>query len=643
MSSILRVKSLPSVTALALTAVCFAQLATTAPAQLVFADRTSYAQLDVDLAHISDHPAMIMDGGGSVGDFNMDGWPDLYVPSTGIYPNRLFINQQNGRFEDQAAQWNMDDLFRGVSSCVGDFDKNGYPDIFVTNFGNVPGPTVPGLNRLYRNLGNGSFEEVGDLAGVRGTPVQPDGFGCTFGDYDLDGDLDLYVTGWAPFSLGNQLFRNEGDGTFVEVTSAAGLYDEYLRGFAPRFVDLDGDRYPGLLIAGDFGTTALYSNDRDGSFTNATAKLQPDKVHYGMGAAIGDFNNDMKIDWYVTSIFQDVGSQVPNGNRLYYYQGTGAGLMAAPESAGVNDGGWGWGTVAADFDHDGLLDIMETNGWNQPEWMGEQVYLYRNLGNGSFEESAQACNLQHTGQGRCLVKLDYDNDGDMDVIVFSNQEGMTLYRNNLAHNATTNWIRIDLNSDGNPALAPGGYGTRIEIEGTVNGQNYQRCAYLDGGNTYLGVSQMTTHFGLANGAIIDQVRVLWADGWRTVLNDVAINQILTVTAQKPYSNTGFERGKRSELIVEGAEPGELIRFVFGTNGAGTGPCLPELGGLCLDVIAPVWSLGVAVADADGRAVERARVPSWMPLIDITSQAYAVRGSNGDLSAKTNVRVDRVLP
>ncbi len=360
---------------------------------------------------------VVMTAGGAVGDFNNDGWQDLFVVSGGTEPDKLFINDGDGTFTDQAAAWGLTDQHRGVGAAVGDYNNDGWQDIYVTSLGLITAPVTTGAHRLYRNDAGTGFTEVAAAAGVNTTSTtQPDGFGSAFGDYDLDGDLDLFVAGWEFNSAGNRLFRNNGDGTFTDVTVAAGVLDLSVHGFAPHFVDMDGDRYPELLLAADFGTSRYFVNDGDGTFTDYTTESGTGLDGNGMGQAVGDINNDGLFDWYVSSIRTE-NTSLGTGNMLYLNLG-GHSYTEISVAAGANDGGWGWGTVAVDLFHDGLVDLVETNGWPSDEWVNEQAKVFANNGDLTFDEIAPTCGFSHIGQGRGLVNFDADNDGDQDFVVF---------------------------------------------------------------------------------------------------------------------------------------------------------------------------------------------------------------------------------
>ena len=358
----------------------------TAVGQIEFSDHTSGA--GVDVVHepsawfeLSPLNVSTMTGGGAVGDFDRDGLQDIFVISGGTGDDWLFMNNGDGTFSNEAAARGVAHKHLGMGAAVADYDGDGWLDIFVTSIGPATGIAVTGHNILYRNQGDGTFENVALAAGVAEiADAVPDGFGAAFGDYDLDGDLDLFVAAWIPISNGNHLLRNNGNGTFTKVTAPAGLVFDGTRGFSPVFADMNGDRYPELLLAADFGTSRYFINDTDGTFTDFTGASGTGLDGNGMGHVVADLDADGLPDWYVTSI-HSLNSGIPNvpgtGNMLY----TNTGNHAYAEQStlvGVNDGGWGWGTVAFDADHDGRLDLVETNGWHQvngdgePEWQNEQ-------------------------------------------------------------------------------------------------------------------------------------------------------------------------------------------------------------------------------------------------------------------------------
>lgn len=477
---------------------------------------------------VPDRPNVVQGcyAGGAVGDFNRDGWQDVFIPPGGFEPDKLYINNRNGTFSDQAAAWRVDGEHLGVSAAVGDFNNDGWLDLFVVSRGEV-GNERPGAHKLYRNNGDGTMTDIADSAGVRFTsPTTPDGFGAAFGDYDLDGDLDLAVAGWYEGSGGNRLFRNNGDETFADVTATAILADMTpVRGFSPRFVDMDGDHWPELLWVADFRTTRYLVNNRDGTFSDRTLESGVGLERNGMGQTIGDFDNDGRLDWYVTSIMQPFGPiGQPNGNMLYMNRGAHS-YDEVAEDAGVQDGGWGWGTVAADFDHDGWQDLVEVNGWYTIDWAADRAYVFRNRGDLHFDEVAPQVGIEHTGQQRGLLNFDFDNDGDQDVLLFAFQEPVRLYRNDLPPDAGA-WLSVTLHTRDRPAIAPDGFGAAVRVR--CGAARFLRV--IDGGCNYLAQSELSAHFGLAAVPIIDELRVDWPDGTATVLRGLPANQRLEIHA-----------------------------------------------------------------------------------------------------------------
>ena len=524
---------------------------------LQFSNQTLTAT--VNLTHstpITSGDGAQMISGGTVGDFNNDGWQDLFVIGGGYEADKLFINQGDGTFVDMADSAGLASLHMGSGVAVGDYNGDGWHDIYVTSMGAM-GNMGPGQHRLYRNNGDLTFTDVATTAGVnQASPDYADGTGASFGDYDLDGDLDLFVAGWRKpqvmsgtvAALGNRLFRNNGNGTFSDVTAIAVpevLADgsgaqEVLRGFSPCFADMDGDRYPELLMVADFGTTLYFMNDTDGTFTERIilGGTELGQEWSGMGSAIGDVNQDGKIDWFVTAIYDEDGGGRGDGNKLYINNSTVGNhtFTEIAETSGTDDGGWGWGTVIVDLNHDSAPDIVATNGWDfggqdhEEPYKNENAKVWVNNGTGtSFTESGLSLGLDHTLHGIGMMRLDYDNDGDQDIAITAYQDEFRLYRNELTGDST-NWLRIFLNTQNAPGLAPNGIGSRIEVK--IGGNTYHH--YMNSCSHYLSQSEISAHFGLGDATMIDEVKVMWADGSTTTMTNVPVNQTLMVIAN-PYT------------------------------------------------------------------------------------------------------------
>ncbi len=487
----------------------------------VFTDRTSAAGLAFTTSLLADILVEQHYPGGAVGDFNRDGWPDLFFLGGGGVADGLFINQGDGTFENRAASWGLALLHRGRAASVGDYNRDGWPDIYITSGGDLSGPDRAGQHILYRNNGDGTFSNVAVAAGVNSTGTKLATTSSAWGDYDLDGDLDLMVMTWDITNQGNRLFRNNGNGTFTDVTPSTGIVMKL--GFSPRFVDTDGDRYPELLLVADFGSSRYWSNNGNGTFSHKTPTSGTGLETNGMGTAIADFNRDGMQDWFVTSIYRDDPQENKDGNYLYVNQGNHL-FVPLPHANGVQDGGWGWGTETLDFDHDGFVDIAETNGWDDPEYANEPSYLYRNNGDLTFTRST----LPKNHEGRSLMTLDYDRDGDLDIVITCHNGPAMLWRNDVA-GPNRNWIEIFLDTSAVGSLAPDGVGARVTAQTGVVTQSF----YMSRGATYLGQSQLVAHFGLGSASEVELLTIAWPNGATDVWNDLPANQIVTLSPATP--------------------------------------------------------------------------------------------------------------
>lgn len=513
-------------------AILLGAVAAPAGAQLTFSDQTDAAGLAaLHTCAGPMQPMCEMMGGGAVGDFDRDGWPDLFVLGGGRAPDRLFHNLGDGTFVEVGEACGVARTHMGSGVSVADVDGDGWLDVFVTSFGDAGSPS-PGQHLLYSNDGDGTFTEMALAAGVStASEIYVDGFGAAFGDVDLDGDVDLFVTGWRthPYpSRGNRLFRNEGDGTFTDVTGRDVIVLAKTHGFSPTFCDMDGDRYPELLLAADFGTSRYYVNDGTGSFVEATQQAGVGLDANGMGSVVADLDNDGRLDWYVTSVHDPLGVTplVGDGNKLYWNEG-GHRFAEGAERAGVHAGAWGWGTLAFDADHDGWIDLLETNGFPFPGFLGQPARVWLNDGDRTFTEVARAVGLVHFDDGRGMIDLDYDRDGDRDVVILSHGGRLRLYRNDLA-GPDAHWLVVQLDTSARPDLAPDGLGARVEVR--IGDRTFMRV--LDGGCRYLTNSESTAHFGLGAATVVDELVVTWNDGSTTARGGVLADRYVTVSSTR---------------------------------------------------------------------------------------------------------------
>ncbi len=496
----------------ATTAILLACGSTATAGGLQFAEKAATVGLSGGHSATDGFGLQYMIGGAGVGDFDRDGDQDIFVVGGNEGTDQLYINNGNGTFTNKASAWGV--AVAGVRHsgvAVGDYDNDGDLDLMVTCVveGNSP---VPAENRLYRNNGDNTFTDVADQAGVRFTPRGlNDSFSSAFGDYDKDGDLDLYIAGWYG---GNHLYTNNGDGTFTVQPDSifGGDVIDLIRGYAARFTDINNDTWPDILLAADFTTSRLYINNRDGTFTNATQAWGAGLDSNGMGHCQGDFNNDGLIDWYVTSRIAP-GGAVGSGNMLYMNNGDST-FSETSVAAGVNFGEWGWGADAVDFNQDGLLDIVATNGWNGSYFSVDPTHLWINDGDGTFTDVRVSAGILHTGQGRGLLTFDADNDGDRDLLIANNDQPLTYYEIEITG---TNALTLFFDTKGDGALPPDGFGVRVEVD--ANGITQHR--EMDGGSNYLAQSELSVLVGLGAATAADEVRVIWPDGRVTTLNGLA--------------------------------------------------------------------------------------------------------------------------
>ena len=485
-------------------------------------------------------------GGVSVGDFNRDGWQDLFVVTGGEAPDRLYLNRGDGTFREAAERAGVAAVHRGHGSVVGDVDKDGWLDIYVTSFGPTNAPGMAGHHLLWLNLGgrrggvlaDGTplFRNIALPALVATTsPEQPSGMGAAFGDYDRDGDLDLAVAAWLRDAGGSVLFSNEGIDEWTELprflnaTRRAGLFDTEMHGFTPQIVDIDGDRWPEVLVAADFGSSRLYHNNADGTFTDVTEEAHVGLDTNGMGSVLADVDNDGLLDWYVTSIWTTSPFENPpnNGNYLYRNLG-GSAFDPGPEARGpLARGGWGWGVAAADLDHDGLVELIATNGSEdrntdeRQEWLEDATRVFHNRGAAGFRDVAPEAGLDHRGQGRGLVRFDYDNDGDQDLLLVNSRDVPDLVANT-GGTTSGNWLWLELRPALDLPVPPDGVCAVVRVRTGATTQT----RHVETGGGYLGSSELSAHFGLGAAAVVDELRVEWPDGCDTALRRVAVNRRL---------------------------------------------------------------------------------------------------------------------
>jgi enediyne biosynthesis protein E4 len=496
--------------------------------------------------------------GAAVGDFDDDGWPDIYLTRL-VGRDLLFRNMLGDAgepaFVELGASVGLVDEFGANGAAWFDADGDGDLDLYVTSI------DLPGRFWFYRNLlaqtGTATFVEDAAARGLALDDGFPHfGFSIGVGDYDRDGWLDLYTSEWWPGGAATQtnnharLLRNLGaaqPGYFEDRTLAANasmlmINPAGLHAFSPSFVDLDEDGWQDLAVVSDNGTSRLFWNGGDASFADGTPTAGVSLERNGMGSSFGDFDGDGHLDWYVTAIFSpdpslECGNPVcgRGGNRLYRSVGPRC-FEERGEGYGVDVGGWGWGATMWDPDNDGDLDIVETNGFQVPHGPPSTVFtdhplrFWRNgselLGRSAFTEQSSEVGLIDRGQGRGLVAFDYDRDGDEDLLVVDNGgkygTGTKLWRNDADDQNA--WLAVELNGHAGNLH---GVGARIELQRDPGGPAQVRVIGV--GGHFLGHGEYRAHFGLGpDGGSIARVRVIWPSGEQSVIEDVGARQVLVV-------------------------------------------------------------------------------------------------------------------
>lgn len=464
--------------------------------------------------------------GAAASDYDNDGFVDLYVIRGSLGPNLLYRNRGDGTFEDVAAAAGVA-VNGDMASGPLFFDANGDGalDLFVGGTQGTP-------NHLFVSNGAGEFV---DRISESHLPAMMDTFSASAADYDRDGDLDLFLGHWEIPMAASHLWRNDGHGVFTCVDDAAGIHDvgdgRYDYSFTANFTDLNHDRWPDIVMCGDFKTSRVFMNRGDGTFRDATAPVISDEN--GMGAAVGDYDNDGDMDWFVSSIFDATGE--PNGgawgftgNRLYRNRGDGS-FDDATEVAGVRQGGWGWGSSFADFDNDGWLDLYQVNGWpfEVDTFLADPARLFMNNCHGGFVEDSEAAGVASTAQGRGVVCFDYDEDGDIDIFISNYRGAPQLLRNDSAN--SNHWLTVELHGNGRN---PQAIGARVVVE--AGGLTQTRATSC--GNNYLSQNPPEIHVGLGGAERADAIRVEWADGTVSSLSGIAAGQRLTVEEPRATSH-----------------------------------------------------------------------------------------------------------
>jgi enediyne biosynthesis protein E4 len=504
-------------------------------------------------------------------DYDNDGWIDALVLSgtrlesgTRVdsndnrdrVPSRLYRNQHDGTFKDVTSDAGLSKIGWASSVCAGDYDNDGFIDLFVTYYG---------ANVLYHNLGNGRFEDATAQAGLPSTGTRW-GSGCTFVDYDRDGRLDLFVANYLKFDLAtapepgaganctwkgvpvncgpkglptdtNLLYHNDGRGRFTDVSSPSGI-DRVKERYSMTAVaaDFDADGWPDIYVATDSTAAILYRNNRDGTFTDVAipsgaAYSENGNPQAGMGAAVADYDGDGRLDILKTHFADDVPALYHNlGNLLFEDVATRAGL--AVENRYVE-----WGVGMPDLDLDGRPDVVYMTGSVYPEvearmpqypHRGPRV-IFRNLPNdgGSRFENVTAA----TGPGATAVHSsrgaafgDFDNDGDIDVLIMNMNEAPSLLRND--YSGTNHWLELQLEGTRSNRTAIGAI-----VIVSMNGRSTARTVLSQ--SSYYSHDDVRLHFGLGGSDTAQSIVVRWPSGTVQTLRDIQGDRLVKIREDSP--------------------------------------------------------------------------------------------------------------
>ena len=528
------------------------------PVQISFVDATAASGIDYvnGFATAVSHVMIprIAPSGVASGDYDQDGDIDLFIVRGDIGPNLLYRNTGNLVFEEVAAAAGIaftksaTENYRHSGPMFADMDGDRDLDLFLGGLDSDP-------SLVFENNGDGTFSDVTVGSGIDQMAVEQT-ISAAFGDYDLDGDLDLFVAHWGTprdFSAPGDtehLWRNDTDGTgikFQSVSESANispsiltLPDDLITGtgrdfvFSPTFARINDDLYPDILSVADFNYSKYFINDQIGTFSNAT-DTEVIIDGNGMGSAVADYDNDGDLDWFVTSIecHLDPNSEDPVsecefgimsqiGNRLY--RNNDGAFVDVTDQAGVASGGWGWGACFIDFENDGDLDIYHTNGWpytnNVNDFENDASRAFVSDGAGQFVERSAEIGLVDTEEGRGVVCADFDNDGDVDILLLHRSDivAATLWRNDTDDN---NFLSVKLNG-ATPNTEAAGARITIAYDGVT------RMREISIASNFVSQNPTVQVFGIGSAAQVDEVTIQWPDGRETVLSNIQAGQFITV-------------------------------------------------------------------------------------------------------------------
>ncbi|HRC84109.1 MAG TPA: CRTAC1 family protein [Thermoanaerobaculia bacterium] len=491
--------------------------------------------------------APLMGGGVAVEDYDEDGDLDFFVANREGVADQLYRNLGNGHFEEIAAQAGLAETGRSRSALWFDYDGDGDLDLAVAGdcYGTLIS-CVPGVNllHLYRQEADHTFTDVSAAAGVvedaAGFLINQHRGGLGAADLDGDGFLDLYVALWNGAS---RLYHNLGNGSFEEVGAASGVATPGLGHWQPLFADWNHDGRMDFFVSIDFGPNQLWINQGDGTFVDVAPAAGVDTAWNEMGVAVGDYDNDGDLDLYCTNVEE----RSPGEHNVLFRNDSTSSALHFTEVAnqlGVGTTLWGWGATFFDADRDGDLELAVTNGFTAPAYVHDPSRLFENPGDGGpFLDVSAASGFNDTYWGSSLVAADLDRDGDLDLLQTTKQHPdpgpLRLLENQSP--AGAHYLVVRPRQGGANRRAIGAV-VRIQAGGR------QQMRLITAGTSFLGQEPAEAFFGLGSASEVDRLTIEWPGGGTTTRFQVGVDQILTVTAEALFAD-GFETGDLSRWPV----------------------------------------------------------------------------------------------
>ncbi len=490
------------------------------------------AGLDYTHGFTASMPPMqfVIGGGSATGDIDNDGYLDLFFTLGDEQSGAMLHNNGDGTFTELDGFTGDNSFpFYGSGPLFFDYNQDQYIDLIIgSHFRKPPVIFVNNGDLTFSKIERPEFESLN----FENT------FTITSMDYNMDGYQDLFMSHWLEDFEENHFWKNNGDGSFSNVDSLLEFYNpfnDFENFHATNFTDINGDRWPDLLAASDFETSQIWINSDGKKFELDTINILNDEN--GMGSTVADFDNDGDMDWYMTNIYDDDGIVEGNwgttGNKLYVNDGNGV-FTEEAELRGVQNTDWGWGTSFSDFDNDGFLDLIATNGWpyNNEQFLNDNTKVFLSQEGEYFIDITQSTGLLDSLQGRGLSAFDYDLDGDLDVFITNINGAVSLWRNDLDNG--NHYLTVTLTE---PTINRMALGARVQVHSNGITQTREiRC-----GSNYTSQDPMNAHFGLGDNEVLDSMVITWQDGSIQSYYNVETNQNMNITKLLVSTNNSYNK------------------------------------------------------------------------------------------------------